>query len=146
MESEYARCRKGLVRGYFEAARWGSLIFWCEKGDSKERPDQREGKKVSGGRLTGHGNAVILIDAQQDNLKAAPFRIGAVLRSSMDYWIRVITRCAETGRVPPASGVMVSAAAVPSGFRTVKTELITVVSTIAIPTIWDTPVARPDTV
>jgi len=47
-----------------------------------------------------------------------------VLQSLADHWICVITKCAETGRVPPASGVMVSAAAVPSGFRTVKTELI----------------------
>ncbi len=62
------------------------------------------------------------------------------------YWICVITRCAETGRVPPASGVIVSAAAVPLGFLTVKTELATVVSTTAIPTIWDVPVARPATV
>ena len=69
-----------------------------------------------------------------------------VLQSSKRYWICVITKCAETGRVPPANGVIVSAAAVPSGFRTVRTELITVVSTIAIPTIWETPVARPATV
>ena len=58
----------------------------------------------------------------------------------------MMTKCAETGRVPPASGVMVNAAAVPSGFRTVKIELIEVVSTIAIPTIWEVPVARPTTV
>ena len=58
----------------------------------------------------------------------------------------MITKCAETGRVPPANGVIVRAAAVPSGFRTVRTELITVVSTIAIPTIWEVPVARPATV
>ena len=49
--------------------------------------------------------------------------------------ICVITRCAETGRGPPATGVMVSAAAFPAGFLTVKTELIEVVSTIAIPMI-----------
>jgi len=60
---------------------------------------------------------------------------GMVLRSLWDYWIWTITRCADTGRVPPARGVMVSAAAVPSGFLTVRTELMTVVSTIAIPTI-----------
>ena len=57
-----------------------------------------------------------------------------------------MTRWAETGRVPPASGVIVNAAALPAGFRTVKTELITVVVTIAVPTIWEAPVARPATV
>ena len=62
------------------------------------------------------------------------------------YWMRMITRCAETGRVPPARGVMVRVAAVPSGLRTVRTELTAVVSTMAMPTIWDTPVARPATV
>lgn len=60
--------------------------------------------------------------------------------------ICVITRCADTGRVPPARGVMVSAAALPSGLRTVRTELVDVVVTTAIPTICDVPVARPATV
>lgn len=49
----------------------------------------------------------------------------------------VITKCAETGLVPPASGVMVNAVEFPAGFRTVKTEFITVVVTKAIPTICD---------
>ena len=79
-------------------------------------------------------------------VKTAPSRPGMVLRSSVRYWICVITKCAETGRGPPASGVIVSAAAAPAGFCTVKTELMTVVSTIAIPTIWEAPVARPTTV
>ncbi|MBQ3138342.1 MAG: hypothetical protein IJB68_02380 [Ruminococcus sp.] len=43
-----------------------------------------------------------------------------------------MTRCAETERVPPATGVIVKAAAFPAGFLTVKMELITVVVTI-----WD---------
>lgn len=47
----------------------------------------------------------------------------------------MITRCAETGRVPPANGVIVSVAALPAGFLTVKIELILVVVTIAIPII-----------
>ena len=51
------------------------------------------------------------------------------------YPICVIMRCADTGRVPPARGVMVSAAAFPAGLRTVRTELTTAVVTIAIPTI-----------
>lgn len=51
------------------------------------------------------------------------------------YATCVITRCAETGLVPPANGVIVSAAALPAGFRTVSTELMTVVCTRAIPTI-----------
>jgi hypothetical protein len=46
-----------------------------------------------------------------------------------------MTRCAETGLVPPASGVMVNAAALPAGLRTVSIELIADVSTNAIPTI-----------
>ena len=69
-----------------------------------------------------------------------------VLWLSRRYWICVITKCAETGRVPPASGVMVSAAELPAGFRTVKTELAASISTIAISTIWDVPVAQPTTV
>ena len=64
----------------------------------------------------------------------------------VNYWICVITRWAETGLVPPAKGVIVSAAALPAGFLTVKTELIEVVMTIAIPVIWLVPVARPTTV
>jgi len=55
-------------------------------------------------------------------------------------------RCAETGRVPPASGVIVSAAALPAGFLTVRIELMTVVVTIAIPIICEAPVALPTTV
>ncbi len=58
----------------------------------------------------------------------------------------MITRCAETGLVPPARGVIVSAVELPAGFRTVSIELITVVVTSAIPTIWEVPVARPSTV
>jgi len=57
-----------------------------------------------------------------------------------------MTRWAETGRVPLASDVIVSAAALPAGFLTVKMEFIDVVSTIDIPIIWDVPVARPTTV
>ena len=32
------------------------------------------------------------------------------------HWICVITRCAATGWVPPASGVIVSAVELPTGF------------------------------
>jgi hypothetical protein len=53
----------------------------------------------------------------------------------LDYWICVITRCAETGRVPPANGVMVSAVELSAGLRTVSTELTTVVATRDNPTI-----------
>ena len=45
------------------------------------------------------------------------------------------------GSCSARGGVMVSAAALLAGFRTVKTELITVASTIAIPTICEAPVA-----
>lgn len=47
-----------------------------------------------------------------------PSRFGMGLWLLRSYWIWVITRCADTGRVPPADGVIVRAAAVPSGFRT----------------------------
>jgi len=57
-----------------------------------------------------------------------------------------MTRCAETGRVPPESGVIVNAAELPAGFRTVKIEFIAVVVTIAMPTICEAPVALPTTV
>ena len=62
------------------------------------------------------------------------------------YPICVITRCADTGRVPPAKGVIVRAAALPAGLRTVNIELTVVVVTTAIPTICEVPVARPATV
>lgn len=58
----------------------------------------------------------------------------------------MITRCAETGLVPPARGVMVKAVELPVGFRTVSIELMTVVVTRVIPIIWEVPVARPTTV
>ena len=51
-----------------------------------------------------------------------------------NYWIRVIKRFAETERVPPAIGVMVSAVEFPTGLRTVSGELITAVVTRDIPT------------
>lgn len=62
------------------------------------------------------------------------------LRTISITWYRihtncVITRCADTGLVPPASGVIVNVVALPAGFRTVRIELITVVCTKAIPTI-----------
>ena len=41
----------------------------------------------------------------------------------------MIVRCADTGLVPPARGVMVRAAALPAGFRTVNAELTEAVST-----------------
>ena len=46
--------------------------------------------------------------------------------------ICVITRWADTGRVPPARGVMVSAAALPAGLRTVSTELTAVLTVVAV--------------
>ncbi len=52
-----------------------------------------------------------------------------------DYRIRVIIRYAETGLVPPANGVMVSAVLLPAGLRTVSTELATVVKTSDVPAI-----------
>lgn len=45
------------------------------------------------------------------------------------YAICVMTRCAETERVPPATGVMVSAVELPTGFRTVSIKLTTEVVT-----------------
>lgn len=62
------------------------------------------------------------------------------------YWICVIIRCAETGCVPPANGVIVSAVELAAGFLTVKTELIVVVVRIANPIIGLVPVALPTTV
>ena len=58
-----------------------------------------------------------------------------VLYLKIDYWIWRITRCAETGCVPPANGVIVRAAALTAGFRTVNTELIVVVVKSNIPII-----------
>jgi hypothetical protein len=48
---------------------------------------------------------------------------------------RVITRCADTGFVPPASGVIVIATMPPTGLRTLNTESTLVVCTSAVPTI-----------
>ena len=58
----------------------------------------------------------------------------------------MIVRWAETGRVPPDKGVIVTAAAFPAGLRTVRTEFTDVVSTSAVPTICEVPVALPATV
>ena len=52
-----------------------------------------------------------------------------------NYAIWIITRCAEAELVPPASGVIVKAAAFPAGFLTVNMESIDVVSTKNIPEI-----------
>lgn len=52
----------------------------------------------------------------------------------------------RNGWVPPASGVIVSAATLSLGLRTVKIEFIEVVSTRYIPIIWEVPVALPTTV
>ena len=57
----------------------------------------------------------------------------------------MITRCAYTGRVPQASGVIVRAVELPAGFLTVKIEFSSVVVTMLIPIISDVPVARPTT-
>jgi hypothetical protein len=46
----------------------------------------------------------------------------------------VITRWADTGRVPPARGVIVIAEGFPAGLRTVRMEFTAVVSTSAVPT------------
>ena len=48
----------------------------------------------------------------------------------------MITKCAETGLVPPARGVMVNAVEFPAGFRTVRIEFTLVVSIIAIAYIF----------
>src|ERR1700733_11012969 len=53
---------------------------------------------------------------------------------SNNYLICVITRCAETGRVPPASGVIVRAVELPAGLRMVSVELRADVFTKDIPT------------
>ena len=64
----------------------------------------------------------------------------------MFYWICKIVRWAETGSVPPANGVIVKAVELSAGFLTVIIELIEVVVTIVIPTIWFVPLALPTTV
>jgi len=51
------------------------------------------------------------------------------------YAICKIVRCAETERVPPATGVIVRAAAFPAGFLTVIIELTAVVVISAVPTV-----------
>ncbi|MDU0204704.1 hypothetical protein ACYEXS_25075 [Paenibacillus sp. MAH-36] len=56
-----------------------------------------------------------------------------------------MTRCAETGIVPPATGVMVRAVELPAGFLTVMMELMIVVCKILMPVICEVPVARPAT-
>ena len=63
----------------------------------------------------------------------------------MFYANWMIVRCAETGRVPPALGVTVSAAAFEEGLRTVSVEFAVVVVKMTVPVISDVPVARPNT-
>lgn len=53
---------------------------------------------------------------------------------------------ADTGRVPPANGVIVSPFEFPAGFTTARIELLVVVVTNAVDVICDVPVARPTTV
>jgi hypothetical protein len=53
---------------------------------------------------------------------------------------------AETGRVPPGSGVSARAVVLPAGFRTVGMDLVTVVSTSTVAVVCDVPVACPATV
>ena len=62
------------------------------------------------------------------------------------YAIFVMTKWAETGLVPPATGVIVRALAVPLGFWTVNIEFAVVVVIKTIPVIWSVPVALPLTV
>ena len=62
------------------------------------------------------------------------------------YAMRTIAKCADTGCVPPASSVIVSAAALAAGFRTVRMLSVCVVSMIDVPITCDVPVARPATV
>lgn len=59
------------------------------------------------------------------------------------YASRLIKRRAETGTVPPAIGVMVSAAALPAGLFKLMTVLGTVVVNGNEFVICDVPVARP---
>lgn len=58
----------------------------------------------------------------------------------------VITMCAETGFVPPAVGVIVSAIVLSSGFLTVNIEFSVVIVIINIPEISEVPVALTTTV
>ncbi|MDD5924220.1 MAG: hypothetical protein PUC88_05470 [Clostridia bacterium] len=60
-----------------------------------------------------------MVVAIQVNLITGDFKFAVKI-----YPICVMTRCAETGRVPPASGVIVNAVELPAGFRTVRIELI----------------------
>ena len=46
-----------------------------------------------------------------------------------------MTRCADTGRVPPASGVIVSAAAFPAGLRTVRMAIVETTVTNSVLTV-----------
>ena len=66
--------------------------------------------------------------------------------SAAYYAKRNIVKCADTGSVPPAFAVSVMGSAVPSGFLTDITVSLSVVVTIAEPTICEVPVALPTTV
>ena len=58
----------------------------------------------------------------------------------------MITKCADTGLVPPASGVIVKAVEFLAGFLTVSIQFTDVVVIMLIPIISEVPVARPPTV
>ena len=62
------------------------------------------------------------------------------------YASLAITRCAETGSVPPEFGIRVKAVAAPAGLRTVITAFSELVVIIDIPTIWEPSAERPATV
>ena len=58
---------------------------------------------------------------------------------------RVMTKCAETGLLPPANGVMVSEEGLPE-LTTRNIALADAVVSSDMPTIWLLPAARPTTV
>ena len=74
-------------------------------------------------------------------MRATPYK-----RPLRYYPSWVITRWADTGCVPPAEGVTVSDVSFSTGLRTVRTEFVAVVVTIAMPTICDPSPSRPTTV
>ena len=89
----------------------------------------RHGDRVAPERLFG---CLGLGRSGTDESESPPSRKTVVRQ---DYWICVITRCAETALAPPANGVIVSAVELLAGLRTVSTEFVTVVVTREIPTI-----------
>ena len=130
-QTHIQKCLRKDTRGMRGKARGAD-----KNDESRNRRDEKGGKRLMNKLLTKE-KVHLYRSAKAERYGCFNIQWQQSIRRCLKkhYPICVITRCADTGRVPPARGVMVRAAAFPAGLRTVRTELTAVVVTIAIPTI-----------